>query len=223
MSQVNSESLSNLYYVLDPMCSWCYAFAPSWQALLSELPDEVNVRYVMGGLAPDSDEPMPAEMRDGIAQVWRSIEQRTGAVFNHDFWQQNEPRRSTYPACRAALAAGRLRFGALAEMVERIQRGYYREARNPSIEDTLCEFAGDIGLDPALFRQTLNSEETRAALNSNLELTRRMGVRGFPAVVALHRAAGEEKPRYGLVTHGYCEADQLLEYWRKVWHEIKPA
>ena len=60
----------------------------------------------MGGLAPDSDEPMPAEMRTYVQQAWRAVTARTGVAFEHRFWEECAPRRSTYPACRAVIAAG---------------------------------------------------------------------------------------------------------------------
>ncbi|GAM76629.1 thioredoxin [Vibrio ishigakensis] len=52
-------------------------------------------------LAPDSDEPMPMEMRAAIESYWERISGLLGTEFNHDFWRNNTPRRSTYPACRA--------------------------------------------------------------------------------------------------------------------------
>ena len=66
-------SSPTLYYVIDPMCSWCWAFKPEWEKVRAGLPQDVGVRYVMGGLAPDSDEPMPAQMRDYLQNVWRTI------------------------------------------------------------------------------------------------------------------------------------------------------
>ena len=48
-----------LYYAHDPMCSWCWAFRPVWLALLAQLPEGTRVQRLLGGLAPDTDEPMP--------------------------------------------------------------------------------------------------------------------------------------------------------------------
>lgn len=52
-----------LLYFHDPMCSWCWAFRPVWTDLCTQLPAGVTVRRVVGGLAPDSDAPMPPDMR----------------------------------------------------------------------------------------------------------------------------------------------------------------
>ena len=126
----NPAPLLNLYYVLDPMCSWCWAFRSSWLALLEELPDSVTVRYVLGGLAPDSDEPMPQAQRESIRQIWQSIAQRTGTEFNLDFWTRNTPRRSTYPACRAVIAAASSLVGAIITTPPQIEERYNQNMQN---------------------------------------------------------------------------------------------
>ena len=50
-----------LIYVHDPMCSWCWGFAETWQTLTEQLPADMPVVRLLGGLAPDSDEPMTFE------------------------------------------------------------------------------------------------------------------------------------------------------------------
>ena len=47
---------SKLVYVHDPMCSWCWGYAPSWHKLKAALESKLVVEYKVGGLAPDSQE-----------------------------------------------------------------------------------------------------------------------------------------------------------------------
>ncbi|MFT5132007.1 MAG: putative protein-disulfide isomerase, partial [Gammaproteobacteria bacterium] len=95
-----------LYYFHDPMCSWCYAFHPTLLRLKTKLPDNIELRYVLGGLSPDEDELMPESMQLSIKDHWQRIQQVVpGTKFNFDFWNVCKPRRSTYPACRAVIAA----------------------------------------------------------------------------------------------------------------------
>ncbi len=173
-----------LNYVHDPMCSWCYAFGPVWQELQARLPQGLEVRRLLGGLAPDSDAPMPPELREQLENTWRRIEQRVpGIRFNFDFWRRAAPRRSTYPACRAVLAA-RLQTAAVEEaMTAAIQRAYYREARNPSDAATLVALADELGLDAARFADDLDSEPVRTALQAEIDAARALGASSFPSLV----------------------------------------
>ena len=178
---------SDLYYVADPMCSWCWGFTPTLRAVEENLPDGVHLHLVMGGLAPDSDEPMPAALRQRIQQAWIAVAEGTGAEFNHDFWIRCQPRRSTYPACRAVLAAALQEAGR--EMFGAIQRAYYLEARNPSLETTLVELAGELSLDQSRFSRDLASAPIEERLRQDLALGRRLQVTGFPSLV-LETATG---------------------------------
>jgi len=168
-----------LYYVADPMCAWCWGFAPG----LEEIERRTPVRYVMGGLARDSDDPMPEDMRTYVQNAWDAVEAATGAQFNREFWTRCAPRRSTYPACRAVLVADALAPGSGPSMFRRIQTAYYLEARNPADLGTLVELAAEQGLDATRFAADLDSTTTRERLAEDLALRDRLGARSFPSLV----------------------------------------
>jgi putative protein-disulfide isomerase len=176
--------LSTLVYIHDPMCSWCWAFSSALEKLLEKLPAEVGTKRLLAGLAPDSREPMPAQMRDYIRGQWRQIQRQIpGTRFNFDFWTRCVPRRSTYPACRAVIAARRQGESFDEAMTRAIQRAYYLQARNPSDTATLLELAGELGLDVPEFERVLDSRETEEVLMNEICATRKMGVRAFPGLV----------------------------------------
>ncbi len=170
-----------LYYVLDPMCSWCYAFSPTWQKLLKNLPSDLHVEYVHGGLAPHSDAPMPQSMQTILQNTWRDIEQRIGTKFNYDFWSTCKPRRSTYLACQACVSA-RLQ-GKEYEMIKEIQKAYYLNASNPSDRNTLEHSASNINLNVEKFSHDLESKEVIALFEKDLDKRRKLEVNGFPSLV----------------------------------------
>ncbi len=172
--------MATLYYYHDPMCSWCWGYRPTVQKLFSSLPEGVTRTGIVGGLAPDSDQPMPEAQREAIADHWRRIEDLLGTEFNYDFWTKCEPRRSTYPACRAVIAAAK--HGCEEEMILEIQKAYYLEARNPSDIDTLQILAEQLGLNAETFRKDIASSDTEAELQRQISLARASGVSGFPSL-----------------------------------------
>jgi len=88
------------------MCSWCWAFKPIWQKILTSLPQNLTVEYLLGGLAPDNDNPMSPETRKFIMDNWRRVQDTVPATeFNYEFWRLNTPKRSTFIACRAVISA----------------------------------------------------------------------------------------------------------------------
>ncbi|MCG9726702.1 DsbA family protein [Vibrio brasiliensis] len=205
-------STSNkLYYVFDPMCSWCWGYKPVWQKITLALQDKIDIQYVVGGLAPDSDQPMPEEMQQQIASYWKKIEDFLGTEFNYDFWSQNTPRRSTYPSCRAVMAARKQ--GAEQSMLAAIQNAYYLQARNPSDNDVLIDLANDIGLDVARFEADLLSEELNQQFMQELEFARSIGGNSFPSLfVATEQGVVELQVDYQSAETTIDQVEQILSW-----------
>ncbi len=169
------------------MCSWCWAFRPTWTAINSQLSDQVNIVGVLGGLAPDTTKPMPEEMQTKLQTIWKTIQQQVPATeFNFDFWQVCKPRRSTYAACRAVIAAANQAPEFEQPMILAIQTAYYRDALNPSDDTTLIDLAARLGLDRERFTADLNSDYCQKELERQIIFSRTLGVSGYPSLVLAH-------------------------------------
>jgi len=196
--------MKKLVYVHDPMCSWCWGFNPTWGEVETALQGRMAVEYVVGGLAPDSDQPMPDDMRAMLKSTWQSIQQKIpGTRFNFEFWAKCKPRRSTYPACRAVLAAK----GQQAEkaMIQAIQEAYYLDAKNPSDNETLELLAHDLGLDAERFCNDLISDKTQTKLLEQIEFGRSIGAQGFPSLIM------QTKTENRRISIDYNSADRILQ------------
>lgn len=178
---MNPPPAAILYHVHDPMCSWCWGYRATWEKLRAALPEQVTVVNIVGGLAPDTDQPMPLEQQKTIAGYWTQVTQKTGAEFNFDFWTLCKPRRSTYPACRAVLAAAKQ--DAEQAMIDAIQHAYYLRAMNPSNDTTLISLAGELHLDEQQFSHDLASTNIQTELEQNFALRRKISVYSFPSLV----------------------------------------
>lgn len=185
-----------LYYIHDPMCSWCWGYAPTWQSLQEHLPPNIAVEYVAGGLAPDSIDPMPSDLQQIIQQHWRNIQSKLGTKFNFDFWTNNTPKRSTYNACRAVIAANLQ--GYQQAMVLLIQEAYYLRALNPSEPSVLISLASELAdnsqrgitnnlataqFNDEAFVEDFTSIEVNAELMRQVQLAISLSQQGFPSLV----------------------------------------
>lgn len=194
-----------LYYAHDPMCSWCWAARPVWTQILEQLPAGLSVRRILGGLAPDTDQSMPEAMQAKLRSIWRTIQQQVpGTEFNFDFWRNCKPRRSTYAACRAVIAATRQGAEHEEAMILAIQRAYYLQARNPSDSDTLADLATEMGLDSKRFRKELESSDTQSELHEQIAFCRQIGAFGFPCLIL------ELDSLYEPIAFNYNNADVVL-------------
>lgn len=173
-----------LFYAHDPMCSWCWGFSKVYTELLEHLPDNFEVKRLLGGLAPDTDEPMSDSMKHHIKNNWLRIEDKiSGVKFNFDFWTRNTPRRSTYPACRAVIAARKQGQQYDVLMTKEIQQAYYRQAQNPSDKETLISLAKKLGLDSQRFIDDFESKQTNDELMAEIDHAREMFVESYPSLI----------------------------------------
>mgnify|MGYP001261121704 FL=1 len=165
------------------MCSWCWAFKPTWDNVTKALLGKVKVNYLLGGLAPDSNQPMPIETREYVKGNWKRIQEMIPDTrFNYDFWTSCEPKRSTYPACRAVICAKQQHPDFENLMIYGIQKSYYLEAQNPSNEDVLINIAKKLGLDINKFKIDLKSSQVNEILLDEIKLARSMGINSMPSL-----------------------------------------
>ncbi len=200
-----------LYYFHDPMCSWCWAFRPLWTEIVAGLPGNVTAQRVLGGLAPNTDQPMPVEMQSKIKGIWQSIQQTVpGTPFNFDFWEKCTPRRSTYAACRAVIAARKQNSENEEAMILAIQQACYLEARNPSDLNTLVDLANEIGLDSNLFCADMHSPTVNQALMQEIEFTQKLNVKSFPTLLL------ENKEVFSSISYDYKDSRRVLQQIRQL-------
>lgn len=174
---------NTLYYIYDPMCSWCYAFEQSLGILQQQLTPDLDFKAILGGLAADTQTPMPLATQGMIQQAWQQIENTVPNVqFNFDFWTKNTPLRSTYPACRAILAAENQAAELAEPMRQLIQRAYYQDAKNPSLNDTLIACAAQLALNIDQFKKDLLSLAIDIKLSEQRHFSRLLGVSSYPSL-----------------------------------------
>ena len=102
--------------------------------------------------------------------------------FNYDFWTSCEPKRSTYPACRAVICAKQQHPDFENLMIYSIQKSYYIEAQNPSNDDVLINIAESLGLDTEKFKIDLKSSQLNEILLDEIKLTRSMDMNSMPSL-----------------------------------------
>ncbi|MCW8936169.1 MAG: DsbA family protein [Gammaproteobacteria bacterium] len=198
---------NKLLYIHDPMCSWCYGFKPVLETLHKELTGVIEIHYLLGGLASDNNQPMPVDMQNQIKQNWRTIEKTIpGIKFNYEFWTSCVARRSTYPACRAILAAAKQDINLQMDMLNLIQQAYYLEARNPSDYEVLYELSKQLNLDHNQFIIDIHSDVINNELMSQIQQCRSIGADSFPSLYL------QKEDTYQPVVLDYNNADIILDH-----------
>ena len=195
-----------MIYVADPMCSWCYGFAPVIGALAERFEGELPLRLMMGGLRAGNTEVMRAADKDYVRQAWTQVGAATGQPFDMSFFAREDFTYDTEPACRAVVAVRRLQPTFALAFMARLQQAFYAENRDMTSATEICYLAQEAGLARQRFAETFVAPATRNETFRDFLIAQELGIRGFPTLIAGSRSKG-----YALVTNGYRPLEDLLE------------
>ena len=152
-------------YHTDPACSASWAAEPRLRRLMVEFGDELQIAYVMGGLAREFED-LPA-----LVTTWLDDAAASGMPLDPRTWS-GDPPRSSYPACIAFRAASEQGPGAAERYLRGLREGLMCHRRKLDGPEALVEEARRADLDAQRFRIDLESNATLEAFASDLEATR---------------------------------------------------
>jgi putative protein-disulfide isomerase len=201
---------NEILYIGDPMCSWCWGFAPVLNAIQDEFGDEAPVSIILGGLHAYDDFPMSKDYKANIRRHWEDVNKATGAIFDYSFFDREDFVLDTEPACRAVVTARHMNRAVLLPFYESISRSFYSENKDTTDLQTFRPLAEEVGLDFAEFSEIFGSPEIKDNTKSDFQFSQQLGVTGFPTVVV------KEGDKLALLTAGYRPFQDLqpaIEDW----------
>ena len=195
---------TRLLYVMDPMCSWCWGFAPVADALVEQARVAgLPLHLVVGGLRTGSGAALEPATRRYILEHWQAVKDTTGQSFRFDGALPDGFVYDTEPACRAVVAARSLDPDIAWRLVKEIQQAFYLEGRDVTQASVLAELAERAGLPRIEFAEAFDSAEQQAATASDFSWVQDLGLAGFPTLLA------ERNGQLALLTNGYQPLEQL--------------
>lgn len=174
----------------DPVCTWCWGSEPTLRALETRYGDQLEVKFVMGGLVKnifefyDSYNDIggdPENTNKQVARHWLEASERHGMpVQTEGFRLFSAEDTSTYPQ-NIAYKAIQMEDQALADrFLRRVREATAAEAMQTNRREVLIELASEMGADLGQFLLHLEDGSAEAAFREDLAITRKYGVRGFP-------------------------------------------
>lgn len=194
---------SRLIYVMDPMCSWCWGFAPVVQALIEQAGARgVRTDLVVGGLRQERT-PMDQAARERTESYWEAVNAASGQPFNFEAGLPEGLVYDTEPACRALVAARGLNAQIAWRLATLIQQAFYVEGRDVTLAPELVDLAEAVGIPRIEFAERFDSQATRDATTADFDWSHNLGIAGFPTLLAEHDG------QLALVTNGFQPIEAL--------------
>jgi putative protein-disulfide isomerase len=197
---------SHFIYVADPMCSWCYAFAPVVSALEQQFRGRLAMRVITGGLRAGNTQAMRPQDRDYIRDAWTRVNAASGQPFDFSFFERDHFVYDSEPPCRAVVTMRAMDPTRELAFMSSIQSAFYAQNRDITSGEVLADVAAEEGHDRTAFLDLFQSTDIRNATFRDFLTAQEMGIRGFPVLVVGSKGAG-----YALVTNGFRPLEGLPE------------
>lgn len=186
--------MTNLHYIFDPLCGWCYGAAPLIEAARG-IADLKIIFHAGGMMAGSNRRKITEQWREYVTPHDRRIAELTGQPFGEAYFdgllRDTGAIMDSAPPTTAILAAEHLAGRGL-DMLHRLQKAHYAEGQRIADTAVLRALATELGLDPALFAEayaSLEGQATEQHFADSRAWLARAGADGFPTL-ALETADG---------------------------------
>jgi putative protein-disulfide isomerase len=194
-----------IIYIADPMCSWCWGFAPVAAKLKQEFAQVAGFRLILGGLRPgDRAQAMDQGMARMLESHWRRVAQQTGQPINYEFLKRENFVFDTEPASRAVVSVRRLAPDLVFEFFTSLEHAFYVDNVDITREESYAPLLAKYQIDRARFTELFNDQEVLRETYRDFDNARCLGAQGFPTV-ALRKGRA-----VGLLTIGYQPYESLV-------------
>lgn len=197
-------------YVADPMCSWCWGFAPVIEQIDSTYREKAPIRLIAGGLRVGTETPMDDRAKAVIRGHWEQVRETTGQPFNFDFFDRQDYVYDTEPACRAVVAVRNLAPASTLRYFAALQHAFYVENLDVTCSDVLADVAVACELNRDAFAMVYAANEIGESLAADFAGVQAMQIGGFPALLV------QDDDGVAFLTVGYrsfAALQPLIDRW----------
>lgn len=201
---ISQNEKATLIYIGDPMCSWCYGFAPELDKIIKHFGETIDFDIVMGGLRPYNKQSM-TELKDFLTHHWEDVSKASGQEFCYDILNEAQITYDTEPPCRATVIVRQMEAKKAYPFFKLLQSDFYLKNKNLHLVESYKKAIESLDLDFEVFRKHFQSNQYKLSVRDDFTLSGEMGIRGFPSLVL------EIDGKKHLVSNGYGKAKDLIE------------
>ncbi|GAA0133799.1 protease adaptor protein SpxH [Paenibacillus sp. YSY-4.3] len=184
------EKKIQLYYVTDPICSHCWALEPVLRQFQEQYGHYFQIRTVMGGLLESWNG--FADVKNGInspadvAGHWREVGEHSRMPIDGSLWLDN-PVQSSYIPSRVYKVLQQQNEQLANTFLRRAREAVFAFNRNIGADEVLADIVSQMGLDGADIVDQAATSAAQSLLEEDFELSRSLGVRGFPTIIMVNK------------------------------------
>lgn len=173
-------------YVYDIMCGWCYGFSPVINKLYEEYKDRIDFETISGGMVTgDRIGPLSSSMSSYIKDAYKTIENRMDVEFGENYVNSLDDLQkiqTSIPGSKLMTAFKSFATNKSVPFAHELQNAIFRDGASPDSLEEILNSCDTFGVDKQKLMIISKSEKVEPVMNHDFELSRRLGVTGFPTV-----------------------------------------
>ena len=193
-----------LYFVTDPICSWCWGMLPELLKTKSALEGRLDFQLRCAGLQVGSQAPLREEQASQLITLWQHVAETTGQRFAFKLPEDSTFIYHSELACRALQIARNALGEEPWEIFHAMQESFYVHCRNLGDLDQLYSIVQPSGVSADRFYTLMQSSDIIQATRKEFDWCHAQGSDALPTLWLETR--GEHK----LVCGGYATAEYLI-------------
>lgn len=199
-----------IIYFTDPICSSCWGIEPQLRKLKLEYGNNIEIEYRMGGLLPDWNYNSGGISKPSdVAHHWDEVSAYYDMPIDGNVWLE-DPLNSSYPPSIAFKAAQMQDEQKAVAFMRKIREMVFLEKKNITKWEHISKAATETGLNTVQLK-TDYENKAKELFQADLELARRLGVRGFPTLFFMD-SSNNPQTVYGFKPYTAFEAAVLKAF-----------
>lgn len=195
-----------IYYVYDPLCSWCYGFSPVIKKIKNTYEEQFDFQVISGGMQSGERKQPVSAIRDYLKGAYKNVTERTGVEFGKQFMEVLEEGNrmlDSVPPSIALSIVKDLKPEEALNFAATIQEAIYYDGFNWNLVDEYFPYLEQYDIAPEDFKQKFEDPLYKEKTLEDFKLAANFGVTGFPSVIL------KKEDKYYLIAQGFVPYEQL--------------
>ncbi len=200
-----SQVKPKIYYVYDPLCGWCFAYAPIMEKLANEFKDQVEFVVVPGGMIVGENVRPIREIAPYLLQAIPSLEEVSGVKMGEPYiamLKEGSYIASSYRPSLAMVVFKSFNTGRDVEYAHKVQQSYFIEAKDIMGDSLYIDLAREFDVSAEEFMKRMSDTAYQTKTQEHFDFASYLNTKGFPSLV------GKSGDTYQKITYGYLPEEE---------------